>query len=227
MRVKCVLCGLATAALLAGCGPAQPVDEPQLSPTQLPSAKPAQLTPAPTASPDATPEPTPEPERTYTPVDKSLKVAEPAIVIYKARRSLELHDGDTLAATYSIGLGSSPQGHKQKEGDCRTPEGEYYVCLRNDKSRYYLSLGLSYPNEADARAGLDSGLITQAQYDDIAQAIAGGRRPPWDTPLGGEIMIHGRGGGQDWTLGCVAVDDDVMDVLWANVSSGVKVTICP
>ncbi len=68
--------------------------------------------------------------------------------------------------TYRVGLGFSPVADKQREGDGATPEGEFYVFVKNDKSAYYLSLGVSYPNVEDAERGLRDGLITKAQYDD-------------------------------------------------------------
>jgi hypothetical protein len=40
-------------------------------------------------------------------------------------------------------------------------------------------------------------------------------------------MIHGHGGGRDWTAGCVAVDDEVMDILWGGCPIGTPVTILP
>ena len=99
------------------------------------------------------------------------------------------------------------------------------MCTRNDRSRFYLSLGLSYPNKEDALDGYAKGLISEEQRDEIIRQIDAGKRPPWDTPLGGEIMIHGRGGDRDWTAGCVAVDDDVMDILWEYGDLGTPVTI--
>ena len=150
-----------------------------------------------------------------------------AVRIRKEARTLELWKEGELVHTCGIGLGFDPLGHKEREGDGRTPEGPYYACTRNDQSRYYLSIGLSYPNVEDAAYALEKGSITQAQHDDIAQAIDSGRRPPWDTPLGGEIMIHGRGGTSDWTAGCVAVDDEDMDILWEHVSIGTPIWVLP
>ncbi|MPN43913.1 hypothetical protein SDC9_191474 [bioreactor metagenome] len=95
----------------------------------------------------------------------------PRLVVYKGERRLELYDGDTLVDTYSIGLGFSPEGAKEREGDGKTPEGDYYICTRNSNSRFYLSLGVSYPNKADAESGLSDGLITQAEYRQIKNAI--------------------------------------------------------
>ena len=72
----------------------------------------------------------------------------------------------------------------------KTPEGDYRVCLKNPTSRFHLSLGLNYPNAADAQVGLKEKRITRAQRDAIVAASKGRGCPPWDTQLGGEIFIH-------------------------------------
>lgn len=150
------------------------------------------------------------------------------IIVKKSERKLELWEDGALTGTYSIGLGFSPVGHKSAEGDGRTPEGEYYVCMKNGKSDYYLSLGVSYPNKEDAAAALREGRISQAAYDRIASANDWGERPDWYTPLGGEIMIHGGGGSRgDWTAGCIAVDNEVMDILFYRCEVGTRITILP
>ncbi len=150
-----------------------------------------------------------------------------SIVVKKSERILELWQDETMVESFSIGLGRSPEGHKQVEGDSKTPEGEYYVCVRNSNSSFYLSLGISYPNKEDAAAALSDGRIDQATYESIAYAIDHGQCPDWNTPLGGAIMIHGCGGSSDWTLGCIAVDNDVMDMLFEYCPMGTKVTILP
>lgn len=159
--------------------------------------------------------------------DMPDSLTRPKIVVRKEERKLQLYDGDTLLREYAIGLGENPSGHKKREGDSRTPEGEYYVCSRNDESKYYLSFGISYPNAQDAETGLRAGYIDEEEYDAILEAIEDGKRPPWGTALGGEIMIHGNGGGSDWTAGCIAIEDDEMDALWDVVEIGCPVTILP
>jgi len=149
------------------------------------------------------------------------------IVVKKSERKLELWNGDTLYGTYPIGLGWNPEGDKKVEGDGRTPEGEYYVCVRNPNSRFYLSLGVSYPNKEDAREALEAGIIDQNTYNKIANAIDRKSCPPWDTAMGGAIMIHGMGSSSDWTAGCVAVDNDVMDILWEHCPIGTPIIILP
>src|ERR1051325_1569078 len=91
----------------------------------------------------------------------------PKIVVKKAERKLYLYSGNKLVRTYRVGLGLSPIGDKVREGDRRTPEGNFYIFTKNDKSAFYLSLGLSYPNAAHAQRGLRDHLINQAQYDSI------------------------------------------------------------
>jgi murein L,D-transpeptidase YafK len=124
-----------------------------------------------------------------------------------------------------VGLGFSPVDGKVREGDGCTPEGEFYVCVKNAASKFYLSLGLSYPNAEDAERGLRDGLITKAQHDQIISAISRKVRPPWDTPLGGQIFIHGNGSRSDWTWGCVAVEDAEIKELFDALPMGTPVRI--
>jgi|WetSurMetagenome_2_1015567.scaffolds.fasta_scaffold197399_2 murein L,D-transpeptidase YafK len=149
------------------------------------------------------------------------------IIILKAERKLDFYRGGKLLHSYHIGLGPVPIGAKLRSGDGRTPEGEYYICSKNPKSSYYLSLGLSYPNAKDAARGLKAKLINQKQHDQIAEAIKHRRRPPWDTPLGGEIFIHGNGAKTDWTLGCIALEDADIKALYQIAPVGTPVTILP
>src|SRR6266404_7023605 len=118
-----------------------------------------------------------------------LPLVKPRIVIKKGQRQLLLFSDKKLLRTYRIGLGSSPIGDKVREGDRRTPEGDFYIFTKNDKSAYYLSLGVSYPNAAHAERGLRDGLITKGQYMAIMQALKEKKAPPQNTRLGGDIYI--------------------------------------
>ena len=132
-----------------------------------------------------------------------------AIVVHKAeRRMFLLHDNQVLQA-YDIALGGNPTGDKQVEGDGKTPEGAYFINRRNPNSTYYLSLGISYPNDQDR-----------------AEAKTLGKEP------GGDIFIHGRNGknrgrGQDWTVGCIAVKDREMEQIYSMVQAGTPIFIKP
>ncbi len=151
----------------------------------------------------------------------------PRIIVYKSQRRLELYSNDEMVRVYRVGLGTSPVGDKVRQGDRRTPEGQFYVCIKNSNSRFYLSLGLSYPNEEDAERGLRDGLIDRARYNQIVSAIRSKRTPPQNTALGGEIFIHGHGSDDDWTWGCVALDNPDIKELFEAVPVGTIVLIKP
>ncbi len=134
------------------------------------------------------------------------------IVVYKAARRMELFAGGRLVHTIGgIQLGDEPVGHKQFEGDERTPEGRYTIDLRNPRSSYHLSLRISYP-------------------DDTARAFAAARqRSP-----GGDIFIHGQPNAMrfgrmvgDWTDGCIAVSNREVEALWRAVPLGTVIEILP
>ena len=130
-----------------------------------------------------------------------------AIRVYKAQRRLDLLHGGRVIATYRVVLGGDPVGHKRQQGDQRTPEGDYRITYRNDRSRFHLSLRISYPDDADRH-----------------QAVARGVDP------GGDIMIHGAtppGSRTDWTEGCIAVTDAEMDAIWQRVPVGTPIRIDP
>ncbi|WP_434084599.1 L,D-transpeptidase family protein [Lacrimispora xylanisolvens] len=151
-----------------------------------------------------------------------------SIYVSKRLKTLTLKQNGTLIGEYPVSIGaSSSDGNKKVEGDMRTPSGQFYVCTRNDKSVAYLALGLSYPGVEDANRGFEQGIITQEQRDEIINANLNGQQPPWETALGGAIMIHGCRVPDGTTHGCVAVDNDVMDILWSYCNLGVPVTIGP
>src|SRR4030095_12927267 len=99
------------------------------------------------------------------------------IVIHKSKRVLELYSQGKVVRSYRVGLGFNPVGDKEKEGDGRTPEGDFYIFVKNPKSSYYLSLGISYPNVEDARRGLRDRLISKVQHDQIVQATRTVKQP--------------------------------------------------
>lgn len=155
------------------------------------------------------------------------EVENPYLVVKKKERLLQVFDEGELIKTYKIALGRTPQGDKETEGDGKTPEGEFYVFTKNDKSRFYLSLGLSYPNAEAAKRGLKEGLISREEHDEILRAVAEKRMPPQKTALGGEIYIHGGGTRQDWTEGCVALPNEEIKELFAAIPVGARVIIEP
>jgi len=132
------------------------------------------------------------------------------VVVKKGERKMYMVSGRTVLASYDINLGNQPVGAKQFEGDGRTPEGMYFIDRKNPRSRYHLSVGISYPAAKD-----------------IAYAASMGLRP------GGDIMIHGLGpdgralNRPDWTAGCIAVNDEEIEDIFAMLNPGVPVFIYP
>lgn len=149
----------------------------------------------------------------------------PRITIKKKQRLLQIFDGEKLVESYKIVLGFASEGDKRIEGDGKTPTGTFYVFTKNPESRFHLSLGLSYPNAVAAARGLREKLISQMEHDQIMEAIAKKEMPPQKTALGGEIYIHGGGIKNDWTQGCVALDNEKMTEIFNLIPIGAEVVI--
>ena len=134
------------------------------------------------------------------------------VVVNKGERRMHLLSGRTVLKSYDIGLGNEPVGHKQFEGDGKTPEGIYFIDRFNPNSAYHLSVGVSYPNPNDRLFANQFGMSP-----------------------GGDIFIHGRGPEgnakapkmRDWTAGCIAVKDDEIEDVYAMLRGGVPVVINP
>ncbi len=138
------------------------------------------------------------------------------ILVKKSERKLYLLKNGEPIRTYRVSLGSSPKGHKERQGDNRTPEGLYYIDGRNPGSRFYKALHVSYPSMRDREEAARRGVAP-----------------------GGQIMIHGypTGGpardlrdiltGMDWTAGCIAVTNPDIEEIWRLTSDGTPIEIVP
>ncbi len=155
--------------------------------------------------------------------------------ISKTRQTLFVYRGANLIARIPTDLGYNFFSDKERRGGngdpdhWRTPEGEFFIASKNPNSQFYRAFVLNYPNAEDAARGLEDGLITQDQHDQIVDAEQRYGIPPMNTELGGWIEIHGNGTGQrnNWTQGCVAIQDIQMDRLWDLVDVGTPVLIDP
>ncbi|NUB45378.1 L,D-transpeptidase family protein [Fertoebacter nigrum] len=132
-----------------------------------------------------------------------------SVQVHKADRKMYLLHNERVLKKYDVALGFNPDGHKQYEGDGRTPEGTYVVDRRNPNSQFHLSVGINYPRPQD-----------------VAYANFIGKSP------GGDIFIHGRSNwnGQnrgDWTHGCIAVTDKEMETVYAMIKDGTTIHILP
>ena len=137
----------------------------------------------------------------------SQKITE--IVVKKSKRKLYLFSGDEIIKSYKIDLGFTPEGHKNFEGDGKTPEGSYKIDRKNANSKYHLSIGISYPNPKDRHF-----------------AELKGKLP------GGDIFIHGtdkpfRWFQRDWTAGCIALSNKEISEIYNLVEIGTPIFIEP
>jgi murein L,D-transpeptidase YafK len=146
-------------------------------------------------------------------VEPALPMAD-RVLVQKAERTLQLLRNGEVLRTYKIALGLRPEGHKEYEGDFRTPEGQYRLSRRNPNSEYFLSIQIDYPNERD-----------------VKRARKLGQRP------GGAIMIHGQPNiprkprnyysNVDWTEGCIAVSNSDMVEIWLMTPPDTPIEIRP
>jgi len=150
---------------------------------------------------------------------------ETRIVVEKSARRLRVYSGAALVLESRITIGRNREADKTVEGDEATPLGEFFICARNPRSRFFLSLCISYPNAAHADRGLRSGLIDATEHAQIIDALARRRTPPQHTRLGGEIYIHGEALGSDATRGCIALDNSTMRQLFDLVPLGTRISI--
>ena len=156
----------------------------------------------------------PDQYASLTPSDALVLEKADRVVVMKGQRRMVLMQGDRVLETFTIALGRYPKGHKQREGDQRTPEGFYTLDEKMTKSNFYRAIHISYPNGNDA-----------------TRARRNGHRP------GGRILIHGLPNGWDaktlghpsfdWTDGCIAVTNREMDRVWARIDAGTPIEIFP
>ena len=138
------------------------------------------------------------------------------VIVIKSERVLQVMKNGKRLETYRIALGRNPEGHKTRQGDRKTPEGNYILDWRNPQSKYHLSIHISYPNASDIRNARTRGVSP-----------------------GGDIMIHGQPPERrwlrrfqrllcgDWTDGCIAVTNREMEEIWRSVPDGTPMEIRP
>jgi murein L,D-transpeptidase YafK len=150
--------------------------------------------------------------------------------IYKTDHRMELWHADQLVREFVIALGRSPDGHKEMQGDRRTPVGRYFIAEKHVSNRFHRFLGLNYPNAEDASRGYDNGAISARQWADLFVAEERGDAPSSSTLLGGRIGIHGYGWRPyipviDWTDGCIAISNEESEYLYQLLPVGTPVLI--
>jgi murein L,D-transpeptidase YafK len=136
------------------------------------------------------------------------------VLVIKFESKLYLKKNGKTLEEYHVAFGANPKGHKQQEGDERTPEGKYILDYKKEDSSFYKSIHITYPNEADRKSAEESGVNP-----------------------GGFIMIHGQKNGLgwlsfitqrfNWTDGGIAVSNIAIDEIWQAVDVRTPIEIKP
>ncbi len=127
----------------------------------------------------------------------------PSITVRKSEFALELATADGVER-YEVAIGANPDlRDKMKEGDCRTPEGEFEIVSIEDSS--------DWDHEGER------------VYGPLFLRLA---CPPWDG-----IGIHGTNApelvGTTSTRGCIRMQNDDLLRLASRVAVGTHVRILP
>lgn len=136
------------------------------------------------------------------------------VLVIKSESRLYLQKKGQTLKQYHVVFGANPVGHKQKQGDERTPEGRYVLDYKKADSSFYRAIHISYPNKQDRQRAKELGVNP-----------------------GGSIMIHGQKNGYgwlslvaqrfNWTDGCIALTDSDMDEIWNAIDPGTPIEIRP
>lgn len=131
-----------------------------------------------------------------------------------------------------IAIGRDGVARNKILGDQRTPIGSFRVAWISEDSRFHRFLGLNYPDRKRAWRAWENMKLEEGDWLAINSAHKNGKIPPQNTPLGGQIGIHGIGKGDpgihemyNWTNGCVALTNEQLDELMQWVHIGTRIEI--
>ena len=134
------------------------------------------------------------------------------VKVDKSENKMYLLDNGKVIKEYHVAFGENPKGHKEQEGDEKTPEGTYTLDYKKEDSSFYRAMHISYPNKMDLEHAKDKGVSA-----------------------GGFIMVHGQRNKLgwpssvtqkfNWTNGCIALTNAEMDEFMSLVNIGTKIQI--
>ena len=140
------------------------------------------------------------------------------IIVDKSEYELYVYDNEGWYATYPIVFGSKDLGDKMREGDKKTPDGNFKVVLKKIHNQWGPELLLDYPNN----------ISVQKFNDRKAKGLL-----PKTARIGNGIAIHATRPQEEWTIdnfynwtdGCVSVKYTEMKDLYSYIPVGTPVTI--
>jgi hypothetical protein len=147
---------------------------------------------------------------------------------------------------FLVTFGNSPDGHKKKDGDEKTPEGSYKVCSKFRSPLRHKFIALDYPNLDDVSEAWRAKRITPEQHKELLHDLKKNGCPSHNTPLGGAVGIHSYTDRNRWIKlfnrlsrtqklfqhlglsdGCIVLSIDDLDKLYPLVEKGTPVVIHP
>ncbi len=140
------------------------------------------------------------------------------IIVDKSEYELYVYDEEGWYATYPIVFGSKDLSDKMREGDKKTPEGNFKVILKKIHQNWGPELLLDYPND----------ISVQKFKERKAKGLV-----PKNAKIGNGIAIHATRPQEEWTIdnfynwtdGCVSVKYTEMKDLYSYIPLGTPVTI--
>lgn len=163
----------------------------------------------------------------------AVSAADRWLLVDTGKRTLIVMEGErTVHAFDNISIGRGGASRTRYLGGQETPLGTYRISGLRQETRYHRFFAINYPSLQDALRAHDAGRISAADLAAIRTAQEQGREPPFSTPLGGNIGIHGLGDGDpdihedfNWTDGCIAVTNEQADQLAEWIHLGMTVII--
>jgi murein L,D-transpeptidase YafK len=134
------------------------------------------------------------------------------VKVDKSENRMYLIANGKVVKNYHVAFGDFPKGHKQQEGDEKTPEGTYTLDYKKEDSAFYRAMHISYPNQKDIEAAKRKGISPGG----LIMVHGQSNRPGW---------LSSRAQRTNWTDGCIALTNPEMDEFMALVKVGTKITI--
>lgn len=155
------------------------------------------------------------------------------ILVDTEQQTLSVYRGEKLIETFhDIALGRGGLSADRVRGDGTTPLGTFHIDLVRRSARFVRFFRIDFPRPEHAWRALEAGRIDADDYRRIVAAFERDESPPQDTPLGGQIGIHGLGDGSEsihqalnWTQGCIALSNAQILRLSRWIHRGMRVEV--
>ena len=165
--------------------------------------------------------------------DAGKPSAESWILVDTQEQTLSVFRGERVLQRFEqVSIGRGGSSASRVRGDGTTPLGTFRIDRIHPSSRFLLFFGIDFPRPEHAQRAFEAGQIDVVDYERILAAFEEDRSPPQDTPLGGQLGIHGLGAGDEsvhdtlnWTQGCIALRNEQIRRLSRWVRLGMRVEV--